>query len=115
MYVVFPCYHVDQPYTPGNFRQTGTTGAQTFTVSWEAPDLSNTTRPVSDYLIILSRLSDGQQIENSTARVPHNRTQHTFTDLFPGNEYKLLIAAQNPVGTSNYSDPVHIETPATGV
>ena len=106
--------YLDQPYTPDNFQQVGSADTQTFTVSWNAPGQSDTTRPVSSYLITLRLVSDGQQAEQ-TIRVPSNQTQYTFADLLPGNRYEVLIAAHNQVDTSNYSDPLTITTIPTGV
>ena len=104
---------IDQPNTPDNFQQVGNADTQTFTVSWNPPEQSDTTRPVSSYLIILRLVSDGQQAE-STIRVPSNQTQYTFTELLPGNRYEVLIAARNQVDTSGYSDPLNITTIPTG-
>ena len=83
-----------------------------FTVSWNAPGQSDTTRPVNNYLIIL-RLA--WQQADSTIQVPHNQTQYTFTNLLPGNQYEVLIAAYNQVGTSSYTDPLAINTIPTGM
>ena len=87
-------------------------GTATYTVTWEAPEQSDTTRPVKYYMIKLQLASDEQT--ELTIQVPHNQTQYTFTDLIPGSQYHASIAAYNQVGTSNYSALINFTTPPTG-
>lgn len=109
--LVFTCFCLDQPNTPGGFRGNGSSvGTRTYTVLWEAPTGSDMARPVDIYLIKL-QLEGGLE---KIIRVPHNQTQFTFTDLLPGNKYYASIAASNQVGTSAYTGFVTFTTNPSG-
>ena len=84
----------------------------TYTVTWEAPEQSDTTRPVEYYRIKLQLASDGQT--EMTITVPHNQTQYMFNDLLPGSKYYASIDAYNQVGNSNYSALINFTTLPTG-
>lgn len=102
--------YIDRPNTPKEFEGNGSADTETYTVSWEAPEQSDTARPVSYYVIKLQLVGT-----EMTIRVPHNQTQYMFTDLLPGNQYNASIAAVNQVGTSNYTALLNFSTLPTGM
>ena len=102
------CGHLDKPTTP--LITVEKPGVQTLTISWTAQ--SDTTRPVRHYLIRLVLKSDEK--EEEIISVAYNQTRYTFTDLLPGNNYNVSIAASNQVGISGYSHEIPFTTISTG-
>ena len=103
---------IDEPNVPQSFKGNESVGSETYMVSWEPPIQSDTTRPVTYYLIKLQLAADEQT--EMTIRVPNNQTWYTFTDLLPGNRYHASIAAYNQVGSSDYTTLLAFTTRPTG-
>ena len=86
-----------KPTTPGNFRLTGKT-AYTVTVAWE-PSTDNSGN-------FSYHLSGAYGV--TPAVLPKSATSHTFTGLYPGNEYWFFIYAKDAAG--NYSGQASVAT-----
>lgn len=106
---IFSC--LGRPSTPEVLKLTNK-GPQSYTISWTEPNVGDVTRPVSNYRIKLKLKSDNE-IEEIVS-VPHNQTQYNFTDLIPGSQYEVSVAASNQVGSSNYSDARSFNTSPSG-
>lgn len=86
-----------KPTTPGNFRVTAKT-AYTVTVAW-SPSTDNSGN--FNY-----HLSGAYGV--TPVVLPKTATSHTFTGLYPGNEYWFFIIAKDAAG--NYSGQVSVTT-----
>ena len=101
------------PNAPEEFEGTRSAGQRTFTVVWQEPTIADATHPVDKYIITIVRTSSEPQ-EERTINVPNNQTRFSFTDLLPGNDYTVSVAAYNEAGSSKSTQTVKFSTIPTG-
>ena len=70
-------------------------------ISWEPPPKIDQNGPITDYVILYSRVGS-----NVIDDIITSRSTYTITELFPFVNYSVEIAAMNVNGTGPFSDPV---------